>query len=368
MSSTPTRQAGGWLLRAFPVPHVLSMPATGLEISDHSLKYLRFSEGHSGRLVDVFGEIPLNDGAVVGGEVKDVGGLRLALDRFAKETGSRLVNVSLSERKGYLFQTTVPKSALGNLRSVIEFGLEEHVPIPAAESIFDTEIVGDRGSEFLVNVTVFPRRVAESIAEVLESVGLLPLSFEMEPQAVGRALIPEGDRGTYMIIDFGETKTGLSIQSAGAIRFTSSLEVAGSVLTNTILKHFKVDREEATRIKNDVGLTRGSEKREFYDTLLSVAAALRDEINRHYIYWHTHEVQDPSLAGESMRIEKIFLVGGNANIRGLAEYLAISMRADVEVPSVWRSAFSLDSYIPPLDSRDALRYVTAVGLALRRNQ
>lgn len=358
---------GGWLLRAFPTPAYLAMPATGVDISDHSIKYLRFKERGGVRRIDVFGEFPIANGIMVGGDVKDPEGLRRALAVFSRETNTRLVRASLSERKGYLYQAVVPKSSAATLRSVIEFGLEENVPLQAAESIFDIEVVGERAAELVVNVTAFPRRAAEGFAGALEGAGLVPLSFEMEPQAVARAVIPEGDRGTYMIVDFGETKTGLSIQSEGAIRFTSSIDIAGSVLTNAIIKHFGVDAKEATRIKNDFGLTRGSEKREFYDLLMSVSAALRDEINRHYIYWHTHEAKDGAAAGSGSRIEKIFLVGGNANIRGLADYLSISMRADVIVPSVWRSAFSLNTYIPPIDARNALRYATAVGLALRRS-
>lgn len=356
------------------------MSATGLDISDHSVKYLRFREGRHGREVDTFGEVALPPGAVVAGDIKDQASVSGALARFARETGTHTVRAALSERKGYLFQTVVPKGALGSLSSVIEFQLEEHVPIAAAESLFDVEVIGERAAELLVNVTVFPRRAAEGLAEALESAGLLPLSFEMEPQALARAIVPPGDRGTYMIVDFGETKTGLSVASGGVIRFTSSIEVAGSVLTNAIMKHFTVDRPEATRIKNEYGLTRGAEKREFYDLLMSTSAALRDEINRHYIYWHTHEIEghrheghdDPDshegavhIATGDSRIEKIYLVGGNANIRGLAEYLSISMQADVVVPSVWRNAFSLDRHIPPIDARNSLRYATAIGLALR---
>lgn len=378
MTFTPTRERGGFISWAFPVPHALSMPATGLDISDHSVKYLRFREGRQGREVDVFGEVALPPGAVVAGDIKDQASVAGALLQLAAQTGTHAVRAALSERKGYLFQTAVPKGALGSLSSVIEFQLEEHVPIAAAESIFDVEVIGERGGELLVNVTVFPRRAAEGLAETLQSAGLLPLSFEMEPQALARAIVPPSDTGTYMIVDFGETKTGLSVAQSGVIRFTSSIEVAGSVLTNAIMKHFSVDRREATRIKNEYGLTRGTEKREFYDLLMSTSAALRDEINRHYIYWHTHEVEghthdthddpdsDENATGDS-RIEKIYLVGGNANIRGLAEYLSISMRADVVVPSVWRNAFSLDRHIPPIDARDSLRYATAIGLALRTN-
>ena len=66
-----------------------------------------------------------------------------------------------------------------------------------------------------------------------------------------------------------------------------------------------------------------------------------------------------------MPVEKVFLLGGSANFKGLPEYIAGKVRAQTERPNVWQNAFSFDEYIPPIDYRTSLQYATAIGLALR---
>jgi Tfp pilus assembly PilM family ATPase len=43
----------------------------------------------------------------------------------------------LPEEKAYLFTTSIPKVAQKDIRSAIEFKMEENVPIPASDLVFD---------------------------------------------------------------------------------------------------------------------------------------------------------------------------------------------------------------------------------------
>ena len=52
--------------------------------------------------------------------------------------------------------------------------------------------------------------------ELFQGTGLTPLSFEIEADAIGRAVIPAGDKGTYMVMDFGKNRSGIYIVSEGA--------------------------------------------------------------------------------------------------------------------------------------------------------
>ena len=66
-----------------------------------------------------------------------------------------------------------------------------------------------------------------------------------------------------------------------------------------------------------------------------------------------------------MPVERVYLLGGSANLKGFPEYIAGKVHAQTERPDVWRNAFSFDDYIPPIDYRTSLQYATAIGLALR---
>ena len=121
--------------------------------------------------------------------------------------------------------------------------------------------------------------------------------------------------------------------------------------------------EEAERFKNDQGLVlpEGKKSREF-EVVNSTASALVDEVTRHFHYWDTRRNEQ----GERVTpVEKVLLVGGNANLRGLASYIAGKVQAKTERGNIWQHVASFEDYIPPIEKRESLQYATAVGLALR---
>ena len=96
--------------------------------------------------------------------------------------------------------------------------------------------------------------------------------------------------------------------------------------------------------------------------LEKVADAIAQEVARHYRFWDTRRNEH----GERVTpVSTIYLVGGSANLRGLAEYIASRVHAPTERPNVWHNVASFSEYIPPIDRRASLQFVTAVGLALR---
>ena len=64
-------------------------------------------------------------------------------------------------------------------------------------------------------------------------------------------------------------------------------------------------------------------------------------------------------------VARVFLVGGGANLKGLADYIAARVQAECTRPNVWQNVCSFDDHIPPIDRRGSLQYATAIGLALR---
>ena len=57
---------------------------------------------------------------------------------------------------------------------------------------------------------------------------------------------------TYMIVDFGEKRTGIFIVSRGVVMFTSTLDVGGVMLNDMIAKNFKVSYQEAEEMKKKI--------------------------------------------------------------------------------------------------------------------
>ena len=345
----------------FPLPRFLSKPCFGLDISDESIKFIQILFTRKGIRIGHFGERVIPAGVIESGKITDGKRLREILTLLKKEEGMESVRVSLPEEQIYLFQLKLPKAGGTNIREMIELSLEEYVPVPPAEIIFDYELYQEDEQNFEVQVAAVPKVVVETYMSTFADCALDVKSFELEAQAVARAVIKDEDMGTYMVVDFGKERTGICIVSRGLAVFTSTVEMGGVMLTKLVEKNFKVTFEEAEKMKLKYGLTRNTQDQEIFSTLLNGVSILRDEISKNFIYWHTHKDEEGK---ERPEIQKIILCGGDSNLIGFAEYLAITMKQVVEIADVWTNVVSREKYIPVMPFEDSLSYATAIGLAL----
>ena len=351
--------------KVFPPPQFLSMPATGIDISDNSVRFLALQKTKKGKRIKHKGSYKIELGVIKHGKIVDSTKLIAILAQAKEENGISNVHVSLPEEQAYLFQTTIPNTSVDSkqLQTILEFKLEENVPISSRELVFDYEIVkGTSKEELVLNITAFPYDIASEYMEAFIAAGLNPVSFEIEAQALARAVIQRHHSGTYMIVDFGKMRTGIAIVSEEVLRFTSTVPVGGESLTHAVQKHFGVSKEEADTIKNEKGFAKYKDNTEVLETLVTTVSVLRDEISKHYTYWNTHTSENHR---DREKIDKIILCGGSANLAGLSEYLSSDMNVTVEVANVWSNTFSLNDFVPDVEYRHSLAYATAVGLALK---
>lgn len=354
-------------LSFFPSPTYLTMPSVGIDISDRTMKFVELSRTNDGLIPIRFGDRPLEEGIIADGKILDGKRLEEALMALRHEFKFTFVRASLPEQQAYVFQIEVPLvKNEEQLIQTIEFKLEENIPLSPDEVILGYDVLGvKKGADNLaVTVTAYPRENAQRYIEALEGAELAPLSLEIESQAIARAVIPKGDSGTHLIVDFGETRTGIAIVSRGLLAFTSTVEVRGRDLTEAIMKNCDAKGSEVARVKNEVGIRGRSEKhQELAESLSRVVSNLTDELERHYTYWNTN-------AHESGRdpVKKVLLCGGNANLAGLPEYIASRLRIPAERTNVWVNAFSFEKEVPTVSFEESLSYATAIGLALHRNE
>ncbi|MEK7593762.1 MAG: pilus assembly protein PilM [Patescibacteria group bacterium] len=355
--------------KLFPPPNFLRMSSVGLDISDKSVRFLGFRQEKDGFRIDRFAEIKLDSGVVSSGKIKDENKIKEALSALAVEHNLKFIRASLPEEEAYLFSMNLPKVSKNELRESISLQLEEYAPIKVAEAVFDYEIINESSNGFELEVSAIPGTVVENYTKIFRESGLVPISFEIEAQAIARAAVMRGDPGTYMLIDIGQAQTGISIVSAGTALFTSTLEIGGILITEAIAQSFSISATEAEKIKKEKGLinNKGRKKgdKDVFTAVLGPLTLLRDEINKHYIYWHTHKETE---SGAVRKIEKLILCGGEANLKGLPDYLAKSMRVKVELADVWRNVPKSKDYVPEIVFGESLTYATAVGLALRDAQ
>ena len=349
-----------------PPPNFLRLPSVGVDISDSSMKYIEFRPdrkiGQSLELIN-WGELDLPEGALERGEVKDPKQFSSTLRQIKEKTGTDFVRISLPEERAYLFETKVKKgTSFKEVRGQLEFHLEENVPISPRDAFFDYHIFGEEAEEkeVTVAVTVYTKDTINAYYHACLEAGVTPVSFEVEAQAITRAALPRGGKGTYLILDFGRTRTGIGIVHRGALMYTSTIDIGGNELSAALRRQLG-DKEESelTIIKNQEGLVRRSTDGKSYEALVSTVSAIKDEILLRLQYWNNREDR-----GHDRFIEKIILCGGSANLKGLPEYLTETLGIDAMRADVWQNAFAIDHFVPPIDLPHSYGYATAIGLGL----
>ena len=187
-------------------------------------------------------------------------------------------------------------------------------------------------------------------------------AIESETFALPRALLPRGNADTVLIVDIGKASTKLLIVSNRLPRFATTIEEGGHAITLAAQKYFGVTEEGTKKVKTEFGLS-GGEGKEAYDyEVLTAVGTIRNEIVRRLEYWQSRATMIEHYAP----VSRVILVGGNAAVRGLQEYLAAALGMPVELGDVFANMASKEDWLPPLDRIDSLVYGTAIGLALRQ--
>jgi type IV pilus assembly protein PilM len=341
---------------------MLSMPSVGLEVTPGMIRFLELVSKGSARSVGRYGAERLEtvaDENMFPDDPKVIA----ALTELKHKHRLGFVRVALPEEKAYIFSSEVPDLSPDEIKTAIEFQLEEHVPVPPREAVFDYQVVSPNPAtkHLRVSVTVIPHLLVARYRDVIVKAGMIPTSFQVSAQASANALIKEGEMAPCIIVNFGEQDARLYLVSHRTVHFTLVVHIGGAALTEAIKKYFSISTEEAERVKLEEGVTRKKEDAELFFSLANTLSALKDEIEKLGVYWETHVER---YSETKQKIGKIILCGRESNLRGLPEYLEASLETPVELGNVWTNVASFDSYIPPIDQKESPSYASPIGLSL----
>ncbi len=346
----------------FPTPDFLSMPACALDISDESIKYGEIVPSVDGFRLKYFGKEKVPPGVIVSGKIENETALVEILNNIKKQQQIKFVRVSMPEEQMYLFNLVLPNVPDSQMRETILLQIEDHVPLSAADVVFDYEVVREIDKDtLLVQVAALAASSMESYLSVFSQAELVPVSVELEAQAIARAVVSEDIKGSVMIVDFGRTRIGISIVENGRVLFTSTFGMGGQKITEIIAKHFKVSIDEAEKMKKSYSNLGSDAENDIFPAIITNLSVLLDELRKHFSYWHTHISEDGK---PHAKIEKIILCGGEANLYGIVPYLKTSMNVPVDYANVWVNMTDITKNLPTMPFDDSLSYATVFGVAL----
>lgn len=356
MSSTLSSR----LRLALRPPHYLAPPLAGIDVSASGVKGVRLKETPHGLILAGYAAEYLSPGMFADGDFAEPAPISAAIAHIAQTVGASTVTAALPEAKAYLFETLVEGSTKAEWRTVLEQQLEELVPLPPADVAFDLVPVGGAPQGVRVAGVGFAGRIVERTLAVFDAAGVAVRALEGETFAMARALLPESDDTTTLLIDLGKTTTKLAIIEGRVPRFATTIAIGGHAFTLAVQKHFGVTEQEARRVKIERGIVSAPGNEDYLAAMLSTVSAIKDEILRRLEYWQSKVAKEPG----HTPVVKAILAGGNASVRGLPEYLEGALHIPVALGDVFTNFASRDYWIPELDYAESLAYATSIGLAL----
>lgn len=308
---------------------VLGAPGVvGLDIGTSAVRVAQVSSGRDGPVLVKFGQIPLPQGALVDGEIRDPGPVSDAIAQLWKRVKmrTRKAIVGVANQRVVIRQVDLPFVEEKDFRSSVRFQVADHIPMPIDAAEVDYQVLEEYATEEderrmrLLLVAAATDMIGEFL-EAIATANIEATGVDVTPLAVARAVSPAargeiGAAGAEAIVDVGAGVTNIVIHQGGEARFVRILPVGGDDVTNALAEALEVSFEEAEAVKLDLGRGVGSARAR--EVLAEQVASLVDEIRGSIDYYLSQE--------GSEQVTSLLLTGGGSLTAGLENALERSVR------------------------------------------
>ena len=229
---------------------------------------------------------PLDDGIVVGGEVREPEALAAALDAFFKQHGFPRRKVRLgvaSNRVGVrVFERPVVDDPR-QLTNAIRFRAHEAMPIPIEEAMLDYHVIDDSDGAGRVVLAVTYRELIDRFVAACRLAKLELIGIDLEAFALLRMIagpLPQGSRreAAGVAVTIGHDRTTVAVSDGRVCEFTRVLDWGGAKVTSAIERTLSVETEEAERIKRGLSLAGETSPQNGDERATKATAAVRREV------------------------------------------------------------------------------------------
>lgn len=234
----------------------------GLDIGTHAVRAAELVLGRDGATLARFGQVVLERGAVVDGEVADPPAVAAAIKRLWSEAGfkTKSVIVGVGNQRVVVRQAELSDMSEDDLRSALQFEAQELIPMPVEESLLDFQILerftGPEGeARMRILLVAAQRDMVRSLLAAVEGADLEPLVVDVVPFALLRAVASTGTTildeqpTSEAIVSIGAGVTTVLVHESGVPRFVRILTIGGTTLTESVAAELGVELDEAEDLK-----------------------------------------------------------------------------------------------------------------------
>lgn len=350
----------------------------GVDIGSSAIKIVQLKKKGGRAVLETYGAIAL--GPYGNTDIGQITNLQTdeiikALQDVIKESNVTVRSgvMSIPSSSSLIFTISLPdKIEEEKLATIVPIEARKYIPVPIgevtldwfvlpkdSESPEDNTVKGEptkepSGLKTEVLVVAIHNDILTRYREILTKTELHSDSFEMEIFSNIRSSFSH-DLAPVLLMDFGASKTKISIIEEGVVRVFHIVNRGGADITKNINSSLGVTFAEAEKLKRLVGLDMNNNRDVADIVRLSVEYILADANSVVFNYQKKY----------NKVISKIILTGGGSLIKGLVEKTSSNFHTEV----VYSNPFSkteAPAFLAPILEVSGPEFSVAVGLALRQ--
>lgn len=322
----------------------------GLDVSDNTIELVELKKaGGKAKLLN-YSRVFLAAGVVKNGRIMDKKRLKAYFNRlFTRskpgEINSNKINFALPEEQVFTYSFKINYNQDEEIENLVYKEAISSIPVEKDNLWLEYKVLkkeknkeGEKKAWIFLAAT--DKEVCQQWQDFFREGNLEIDSFEL-PCLVSRRAIRGSDQGEVALVDIGAGQTSLSLFRDGSLVYYCSINIAGNKFTQVIAETENISRQEAEKKKKSGGLNMKNKKSR---------QALEDKAQK--LIRGISEVLEYTKKEFNVSAEKIILVGGSSQMKGLVSLFEQEAGAQVEIGQ------------PSLDKKNiALKYLGAVGLA-----
>ena len=294
-----------------------------------------------------------------------------AIREIMKSRGIRPAPMMLALSGQMVFPRFVrlPAVAEDKLLQMVQYEVEQNVPFPMEEIVWNYQFIGDKssGEQSAMIVAAKIENVREITDRVVE-MGLEPEIVDVAPMALYNCL-----RYNYadlsdctMVLDIGARSTNLIFLEGDKI-YNRCIPVAGNAITQELAKSFQIPFKEAEALKREqafvalggVYATEDETAERISKVVRNVVTRLHAEISRSVNFYRSQQ------GGNAPA--RVFLTGGSSVLPHLDTFFSEKLQVEVVYLNPFANIGLSNRINREKAGVDAFVLAECVGLALRRS-
>lgn len=338
-------------------------PVFGFDIGRSSIKVMQIEQSGKKSKVIGYGTATFDraavdkQGIVVDPEIIIKAAHELLTKKLVGHISTRRAAVSLPNANSFSRVLTLPKMDEKDLKAAVDSEVDQSIPLATDELYYDYSVarIFDDGNRE-IQIVATPRSIVDSYMGIFEALGLEIALIESNISAMTRVVVhSETHDINTLIVDIGSSACDISVYDGSAIRATGTVDCSSEAITQNISEELGVSMQQAHSIKTRYGLDVSKKQDQIIKASEKELNKLISEIRKVMRYFTDR-------TSGSTPIGQIIILGGGANLPGLASYITNKTRVPTRLCAPWNN-LSFGKLQPPHELETTL-YTTASGLAL----